>query len=174
MTKEELAKKKGIKLPEKKETPAEALINNTSSEKANVKAEEKSATSKSRIKNTSTAATKKPAKSKNATEAKAVKPEAPTQKKKTSDKTPNKDPHVKAEATDLIPESPISDKPSSPDNTKRGVGKPKKRKPGDKKLSLWIDENLVDRMYNNRSYGDSAGELLNKALLEYLDNHNLH
>lgn len=51
---------------------------------------------------------------------------------------------------------------------KRNVGKPKKRRAGDKKTSFWIDADLVDKLYSRLQYGDSAGELINKALREYL------
>ena len=173
MTKEELAKRKGIKLPEKKETPAEALIKNTSDEKASMKAEEKSTLKKNSTKKASSAATKKTSNSKSTTPKKTVKSDTSTPKNKSTNNAPEPA-QVKTESANFTPKTPISNTSASLDNTKRGVGKPKKRKPGDKKLSLWIDEALVDRMYNNLSYGDSAGELLNKALLEYLDNHNLH
>ncbi len=173
MTKEELAMKRGIKLPKKKETPAEALIKNTSDEKSYTKTEEKGAPKNSSTKKNASAATKKTTNSKNTTPKKNVKSDTSDPQNKTSNKTPESSPQVKTASRDLTPETSISNAPTSPDNTKRGVGKPKKRKPGDKKLSLWIDEALVARMYNNLSYGDSAGELLNKALLEYLDNHNL-
>lgn len=51
---------------------------------------------------------------------------------------------------------------------KRSVGKPKKRKDGDKKMSFWIDEDLVDKLYGSLKYGDTVGELINRALREYL------
>ena len=56
---------------------------------------------------------------------------------------------------------------------KRSVGKPKKRKAGEKKMSFWIDEDLVNGIFGNLSYGDSAGEFINRALREYLESHNL-
>ena len=51
---------------------------------------------------------------------------------------------------------------------KRSVGKPKKRKDGDKKMSFWIDEDLVDKIYGNLKYGDSVGDFINRALREYV------
>lgn len=54
---------------------------------------------------------------------------------------------------------------------KRSVGKPKKRKEGDKKMSFWIDADLVDKLYGSLKYGDTAGEFINRALREYIDNH---
>ena len=56
---------------------------------------------------------------------------------------------------------------------KRPVGKPKKRKEGDKKMSFWIDADLVDKLYGSLKYGDTAGEFINRALREYIDNHPL-
>ena len=56
---------------------------------------------------------------------------------------------------------------------KRGPGKPKKRKPGDRKISFYIDEDLVPGLFNNLGYGDSAGEMINIALREYQKNHNI-
>lgn len=52
---------------------------------------------------------------------------------------------------------------------KKSVGKPKKRKEGDKKMSFWIDADLVDKLYANLKYGDTVGNLINKALREYLE-----
>lgn len=54
---------------------------------------------------------------------------------------------------------------------KNPVGKPKKRKAGDKKLSLWLDEDLVQKLYGSLSYGDTVGEFVNKVLREYFENH---
>lgn len=51
---------------------------------------------------------------------------------------------------------------------KRPVGKPKKRKDGDKKISFWLDAELVDKLYSSLNYGDTASEFINKALKEYL------
>ena len=82
-------------------------------------------------------------------------------------------------------EEPISNIPSETErilevnnmevfpHPKRSVGKPKKRKAGDKKMSFWIDEDLVDGIFGNLSYGDSAGEFINRALREYLESHKL-
>ncbi len=50
---------------------------------------------------------------------------------------------------------------------KRGPGKPKKRKDGDKKISFWLDEDLVDGLFNNLKYGDSAASIINEAIREY-------
>lgn len=52
---------------------------------------------------------------------------------------------------------------------KRSVGKPKKRKDGDKKMSFWIDADLVDKLYANLKYGDTVADLINRALREYLE-----
>lgn len=65
---------------------------------------------------------------------------------------------------------PVIEKPIPKPITKpkRSVGKPKKRKDGDKKMSFWIDEDLVDKIYDNLKYGDSVGEFINRALREYV------
>ena len=52
--------------------------------------------------------------------------------------------------------------------TKKPVGKPKKRKPGDKQMSFWLDADLVDLLYKKLSYGDTAGEYINQVLREHL------
>ena len=52
---------------------------------------------------------------------------------------------------------------------KRPVGKPKKRKAGDKKTSVWIDSDNVEKMQSRLKYGDSASDLINIALREYLE-----
>lgn len=51
---------------------------------------------------------------------------------------------------------------------KRSVGKPKKRKDGDKKMSFWIDEDLVDKIYGSLKYGDTINDFINTALREYV------
>lgn len=86
---------------------------------------------------------------------------------------------VRTPAEKLVISKPIEPKPEpiaspvkkevKPTQPKRSVGKPKKRKDGDKKLSFWIDEDLVPRLYSKLSYGDTAGEFINRALREYLD-----
>lgn len=106
MTKEELAKKKGLKVNKDILTPAEKLVTTV-------------------------------------IDSPKIEPEPEPKVEKKTDKKPEK----------------------------RPVGKPKKRKSGDKKLSLWIDEDLVPRLYDKLSYGDTAGAFINKALREYLDNH---
>ena len=99
MTKEELAKKKGLKLREEK-TPAESLITT-----------------------------------------------------------------IAAPIVEKVVETPAPKPISKP---KRSVGKPKKRKDGDKKMSFWIDADLVDKIYSNLKYGDSVGDFINRALREYV------
>ena len=100
MTKEELAKKKGLIIPKEDKTPAEKLVTTMTTPKEPV----------------------------------------------------------------MVPERP----PVTTTEVKRSVGKPKKRKKGDKKTSFWIDEDLVEKMYSQLQYGDSAGELINRALRAYL------
>lgn len=51
---------------------------------------------------------------------------------------------------------------------KNPVGKPKKRRPGDKQMSFWLDADLVDLLYKQLSYGDTAGEYINSVLREHL------
>ena len=38
-------------------------------------------------------------------------------------------------------------------------------------MSFWIDADLVDKLYGSLKYGDTAGEFINRALREYIDNH---
>lgn len=100
MTKEELAKKKGLKLRQEEKTPAESLI--------------------------------------------------------TTIATP---------VSEKVIETPIPKPISKP---KRSVGKPKKRKDGDKKMSFWIDADLVDQIYGSLKYGDTINDFINNALREYV------
>lgn len=69
----------------------------------------------------------------------------------------------------------VLDAPKSPPSIhrvvkeeKRGVGKPKKRKDGDKKISFWMDADLVNKAYDSLKYGDTMSDFINKALKEYL------
>ena len=64
-----------------------------------------------------------------------------------------------------VEEKPIPKPISKP---KRSVGKPKKRKDGDKKMSFWIDEDLVDKIYGSLKYGDTINDFINTALREYV------
>lgn len=66
-----------------------------------------------------------------------------------------------------VDEKPV-ERVYAPPKPKRSVGKPKKRKDGDKKMSFWIDEDLVDKIYGNLKYGDSVGDFINRALREYV------
>ncbi len=75
---------------------------------------------------------------------------------------------VKTTKRDITPiEPPVTEQ------TKRGPGKPKKRKDGDKKISFWLDEELVPGLFSGLGYGDSAGSVINEAIREYQKNHNL-
>ena len=71
----------------------------------------------------------------------------------------------------LVTSLPATEKVKLVLEPKRSVGKPKKRKEGDKKMSFWIDADLVDKLYGSLKYGDTAGEFINRALREYIDNH---
>ena len=94
-----------------------------------------------------------------------------TELAKRKDEKENKDILTPAEKLILKPIEPRNDSapPTKSEKPKGKVGKPKKRKDGDKKLSLWIDADLVPRLYSKLSYGDTAGEFINRALREYLD-----
>ena len=70
--------------------------------------------------------------------------------------------------TVLEPPKPVVDIPVIKEKEKRSVGKPKKRKDGDKKMSFWIDADLVDKVYSNLKYGDTVNDLINRALKDYL------
>lgn len=61
----------------------------------------------------------------------------------------------------------------TPVEPKRGPGKPKKRKAGDRKISFYLDEELVPGLFNSLGYGDSAGEMINIAIREYQHNHKI-
>ena len=100
MTREELAKKKGLKLKQEEKTPAESLITT-----------------------------------------------------------------IAAPIVEKVVETPVPKPISKP---KRSVGKPKKRKDGDKKMSFWIDADLVDKIYSNLKYGDTINDFINNALREYV------
>lgn len=52
--------------------------------------------------------------------------------------------------------------------TKRSAGRPKKRKDGDRKMSFWIDEDLVDKIYGSLKYGDTVNDFINRALRDYV------
>ena len=98
MTKEELAKKKGLKLNKEEKSPAESLITTI--------------------------------------------PEPVKEERKAKDKVV-----------------------SAP---KRCAGRPKKRKDGDRKMSFWIDEDLVDKIYGSLKYGDTMNDFINRALRDYV------
>ena len=100
MTKEELAKKNGLKLRQEEKTPAESLITT-----------------------------------------------------------------MPAPVVEKVIEKSVPKPASTP---KRSVGKPKKRKNGDKKMSFWIDADLVDKIYGNLKYGDTINDFINNALREYV------
>lgn len=51
---------------------------------------------------------------------------------------------------------------------KHNVGRPKKRKDGDRKMSFWIDADLVDKVYKNLKYGDTMNDFINRALRDYV------
>lgn len=70
--------------------------------------------------------------------------------------------------THVEPPKAPTDVPKVKKEEKRPVGKPKKRKDGDKKMSFWIDADIVDKLYGSLKYGDTVNELINKALREYL------
>ena len=131
MTREELEKKRGIKLSQKRTNPAETLIvsaDSVSPKKSNTPKENDNLTASS------------PKKSSPA---------------KNTVKSKNEPKH--------------DDTPS-----KRGPGKPKKRKPGDKQISFWLDEDLVPGLFKTLSYGDSVGACINEIIRNYQKKNNLY
>ena len=54
---------------------------------------------------------------------------------------------------------------------KKRPGKPKTRKEGDRKISFWLDADLVKGLYDNLTYGTSAGQVINDAVREYQKKH---
>lgn len=120
MTKEELAKKKGLKLNKEKQNPSDSLVTTKNSGEP----ETKTKTS--------------PASKKGAAE------------KKTS---AQKEMTVQEAENDT--------------GLKRSPGKPKKRKGGDKKISFWLDEDLVNGLYGSLNYGDSVGDKINDSIRAY-------
>ena len=61
---------------------------------------------------------------------------------------------------------------AEPTTVKRGPGKPKKRKPGDRRVSFWLEEDLVEGLYSTLKYGESASDLINDMIREYQIKHN--
>lgn len=65
----------------------------------------------------------------------------------------------------------VVEEPKKEETIIRGQGRPKKRKDGDKKISFWLEEDLVRGIFDNLGYGDSAGEVINNAIREYQQKH---
>ena len=131
MTKEELARKKGIKLPKETQSPSDSLVT-----------------------------TKPIGAGEDVPKTNASKKSKPPQTKNIEKRKSNPDPTPPAQQENIsaMPE-------------KRGPGKPRKRKDGDRKISFWLDEDLVNGLYSTLSYGESAGERINDAMREYQKAH---
>lgn len=43
-------------------------------------------------------------------------------------------------------------------------GRPKKRNVGDKKISFWLEEDLIEKVYGPLKYGESVGDRINELL----------
>ena len=194
MTKEELARKKGIKLSKEKQSPSDSLVTTkTSSEtpqkeepdkKENGQSESKSdsrdtkpvsplKSSKSRLlASESTSKTRheipKPSHDMAKNEAESL-PVSPL-KKAAKDHSPATPSVSEKESAPLAAPEPAP--VAAPE--KRGPGKPRKRKAGDKKISFWLDEDLLHGLYDHLSYGESAGEAINVAIREYQKSHNTY
>lgn len=176
MTKEELAKKKGIKLPKEKQSPSDSIVTTKPSETAAsgtkklTKKENEEAESNASIpsKETVNEQTKNIEKTSEAPEIK--------ENLLLNENTTN--PVAQTNPIDLTPMTAQTLSAVSVQNTivteKRGPGKPRKRKDGDKKLSFWLDADLVNGLYSQLSYGESAGEKINDAIREYQKNHNTY
>lgn len=70
--------------------------------------------------------------------------------------------------TVLEPPKPVVSVEKVTESAKQPVGRPKKRKSGDKKMSFWIEADLVDGIYERLKYGDTIGDFINKALRVYM------
>ena len=151
MTKEELAKKKGIKLDKEKKSPSDALLTTMPVENKEepVKKGEKKNADDSKKRETRTEGVKE-----------------------------NKPKQIEAQQTEAVVKEVVQEiemeTPVIKETIKRGPGKPKKRKDGDKKISFWLDEDLVGGLYGSLSYGESAGELINTAVREYQKKHSTY
>lgn len=132
MTREELAKKNGIKLPPKKQSPAETLI----------------------------------------TSPKNALPDNPEKNKSERNDT-TQDSSEKPSTSEKMSAKKYISKSIQP-VAKRGPGKPKKRKPGDRQISFWLDEDLVPGLFSTLSYGDSVGNHINDIIRAYQKKNGLY
>ena len=157
MTKEELARKKGIKLPKEKQSPSDSLV--TTKNNIDKKVEDKVTPKKAeRAKNPKTSELNRATTSKSSSRTNKTALEKPSS--------------VAADVPDQSMAKPVET--TETPIVKRGPGKPRKRKDGDKKISFWLDEDLLHGLYDNLSYGESAGEAINVAIREYQQNHGLY
>ena len=133
MTREELAKKKGINLTKKRSNPAETLITlpESISQKDSEKKEEESTVA-------------------SVISSEPVNLEQKSVKRNTSK---NAKPELKS---------------------KNGPGKPRKRKPGDRQISFWLDEDLVPGLFGTLSYGDTVGNHINDIIRQYQQENHLY
>ena len=176
MTKAELAKKKGIALKKEALNPSESLITTRpADEKENKAADSPKKSSKSSAQTKDTQKSNKL--NDNSTSTKAN----PKRDNGSKTEKPMAKPNITTLSKESVIVAPVQTEenmqpaiPAEESQKKRGPGKPKKRKDGDKKISFWLDEDLVNGLYSHLSYGESAGEKINDAIREYQKKHGLY